>query len=125
MAWGDLKKPPLRRHRMTGQRSLIPHILRAIIDNGGRIRTKTCIRKVREALRDQLNQYDLEYLDNERPEPRIEQNVRAARKIMVTEDLIEPVSVSGRGCWEITDQGRSRLSSHEHWQFTVDWFRNR
>ncbi len=125
MAWGDLKRPPLRRHLMTSQRSLIPHILRAIIGKGGTIRTRTCIRIVREALQGQLNEYDLEDLENERREPRIEQNVRAARKIMVTEELIEPVSVSGRGWWQVTNEGRYWLSSHENWRFTVDWFQNR
>lgn len=96
--------------RTTEDEFRIP-ILESLVELNSKAEMKEVLKKVKEKMRDKLNQYDLEGLPSNSSQKRWENTAQWCRNTLVNEGLLS--SDSPRGIWEITSEGRRYLKEHK------------
>jgi len=108
-------EPPLRRGVMTPQwRYEFPIICALMQFPNNRTRVRNLYYPVRELMARTLKPVDDKKLTNKsRPEPRFEQNMRAARKHLVEVLWLESTEIAGWGWWEPTARAKDWYRKNE------------
>jgi len=101
-------QPPIRR---ITQDDLIPHILRSILNHGGKAPKETVQKDIYQKFKDIFDQPWYQELVAYGV-PRWQHNVAWARNRAKDRELIKPPAESGRGYWELTELGRKEAASH-------------
>ncbi|MCS6885477.1 MAG: winged helix-turn-helix domain-containing protein [Acidobacteriota bacterium] len=84
-------------------------LLEAIVELGGSAPAKDVLQRVEEKMRGQLNEYDYKPLPFQPRVTRWKKTAQWCRSDLLKEGLIK--SGSGRGIWEISEEGRKYLES--------------
>ncbi|ODS36248.1 MAG: hypothetical protein A7315_14295 [Candidatus Altiarchaeales archaeon WOR_SM1_79] len=99
------KPKRLKRGEKTNQKAYIIPILESLIEMGGSGRTKYVLDMVEQKMEGILKEVDYEMLSSG-IDIRWENTAAWARNTMVQKGLLKPSEESGRGIWEISDEGR-------------------
>lgn len=97
-----------KRGDITSQEDYCAHILRVLMEMGGKGRTKDVITQVGKRMKSILKPKDYEPTTTKAHEKRWENTTRWARQRMVEDGRLKPGSPTG--LWEISEQGREWLS---------------
>lgn len=86
-------------------------ILESIVELGGKGEMREILERVREKMKDKLNEYDFQSIPSNPNEPRWRNTAQWCRLTLVKEGLLS--SSSPKGIWEITEKGRKYLEEYK------------
>ena len=91
----------------TSEKAFRRPILRVLVKRGGSAPAGEVVEALEDRMRDQLNEYDREFMPSDPDTTRWEKSAHWCRYAMVNDGLLR--DDSPRGIWEISDAGRKML----------------